>query len=325
MTTGTSALNQAHFQDAEQARVYLERLRWPDGPICPHCGVIANHYALKGKTHRAGLWKCRACREQFSITVGTVFERSKIPLNVWLQAVHLLCSSKKGMSSHQLHRTLGVTYKTAWFMTHRIREAMTERKFFGSLGSGGGTVEADETFWGNGPQSKIGREDTGKRRGIDRKMKIFSIVERGGKARSFVVQSVTGATLKPILALHAAADAKLMTDEGTAYRGIRKAGLFKSHDTVNHSLGEYARGHVTTNTVESFFAILKRGLVGTFHHVGEQHLQRYVSEFDFRYNNRMALGVSDSERTTIALKGIAGKRLTYRRTDEQDDAKYFVL
>lgn len=299
-----SHLNQPHFQNPEKARQHLERVRWPNGAICPHCGVIGEHYELAGKATRPGVWKCHACREQFTVTVGTVFERSKIALNIWLQAVYLLCSSKKGMSSHQLHRTLGVTYKTAWFMAHRIREAF-KRGTFTPMGGSGKIVEADETYFGN---------IKGKPRhsGAANKHKILALVERGGEVRAFHVPSVTGETLKPILLKQIHADTHLMTDEAKNY--ILPGRQFAKHSTVNHGIKEYARGDVTTNTVEGYFSILKRGLTGTYHHVSEEHLKRYVGEFDFRYNNRAALGVTDEERTNTALKGISGKRLTYRRT-----------
>ncbi len=292
--------------DADKPRRYLESQVWPVGPVCPHCGVIGEHYELKGKTTRPGLYKCRACREPFTVTVGTVFERSKIPLNKWLMAVYLLCSSKKGMSSHQLHRTLGLTYKTAWFMTHRIREAMKSQG--GLLGSGGGTVEADETFWLNSKRSKKGMAYKG--RGYEHKEKILALVERNGQVRSFHVPAVNADTLRPILKSQIAKDAHLMTDELSSYETVGKH--FASHQVVKHGKREYARGKVHTNTVEGYFGLLKRGLIGTYHHCGAQHLQRYVTEFDFRYNNRT---VTDVERSDNALKGIQGKRLTYRRTE----------
>ena len=315
-----SHLNQPHFQNADKAREFLERERWPNGPICPHCGVIDQHYELKGKAHRVGLWKCKDCLKQFSVTVGTVFERSKIPLNIWLQAVFLLCSSKKGMSSHQLHRMLGVTYKTAWFMTHRIREAMTTDSG-GLLGGGGGPVEVDETYWGTSAVGK--RNKTVKRRipGTIEKMKIVSLVERGGEVRSFTVARITKANIYPLLRQNIAPEAHLMTDEAQTYVTIGRE--FKKHSSVNHGEKEYVRGKAHVNTLESFFNIFKRGLIGTFHHVGEQHLQRYVKEFDFRYNNRTALGVTDEQRTKNALKAIAGKRLTYRRTLGEQTAPRF--
>ncbi len=299
-----TALNSPHFQDADKAREYLEAIRWPNGPVCPHCGSVSkDHYALQGKAHRVGLWKCKDCREQFSVTVGTVFERSKIKLNVWLQAVYLLCSSKKGISSHQLHRTLGVTYKTAWFMSHRIREAFrTDPK--GPLGGSGKIVEADETYYGNRKDKKVDR-------GFGHKHAIVALVERDGGVRSFHIASVTGANLHPVLLGQIDRKTHLMTDEHKQYRKVGRE--FAKHSSVNHGIKEYARGNVTTNTVEGYFSILKRGLIGTYFHVSGDHLQRYCDEFDFRYSNRSALGIEDAERTDIALKGIAGKRLTYRR------------
>lgn len=289
---------EAHFQNSEAARDYLEGIRWPDGPVCPHCGCLGTATKLNAK-RRAGLYKCNACRKQFTVTVGTVFERSHIPLDRWLQAVYLLCSSKKGMSSHQLHRSLGVTYKTAWFMTHRIREAMRDGSL-ALMGGQGSTVEVDETYWGNIPGAT-------KRRGYQHKEKIVSLVERAGDVRSFHVERVNAATLKPMLAAHIDAETRIMTDEAGYYRGIDSH--FAEHHTVNHGAGEYARGDITTNTVEGFFSIMKRGLIGTYHHVGSQHLGRYLHEFDFRYNTRR---VSDAERMTAALEGIEGKRLYYR-------------
>lgn len=256
-------LSASHFHDKDKAREYLEALRWPDGPVCPHCGGIERIYAIKGG--RPGLYKCGECRKQFTVTVGTVFERSKIPLNKWLMAVYLMCSSKKGISSHQLHRSLGVTYKTAWFMTYRIREAMKDDSG-GLMGSGGGTVEADETFWGN--NKPLGASKEG--RGYVHKMKVFTLVERHGRARSFHAPNVTAATLRPILKDQVVAEANLMTDKASAYTKVGRE--FASHGVVRHGQGEYGRGTVSTNTIESCFSILKRGLVGTFRHVGEQHL-----------------------------------------------------
>ncbi len=305
----TNNLSAPHFHDPEKARRYLESVVWPNGPVCPHCGVVGGHYELKGETTRPGLYKCHMCREPFTVTVGTVFERSKIPLNKWLMAVYLLCSSKKGMSSHQLHRTLGITYKTAWFMTQRIREAMKAGSFT-LLGSGGGTVEADETFWLNSKRSKKGRAYTG--RGFKHREKVLSLVERGGKVRSFHIPDVNASNLRPVLKAQMAKDAHLMTDEFQAYKAFGH--LFASHNYVAHSKGEYVRGNVHTNTVEGYFSLLKRGLIGTYHHCSAKHLQRYVSEFDFRYNNRET---TDIERSDEALKGIVGKRLTYRPINQE--------
>ena len=301
-----SNLNAPHFQDADKARQYLEAVRWPSGPVCPHCGSVEGHYQLKGKAHRPGLWKCKDCREQFSVTVGTVFERSKIALNVWLQAVYLLCSSKKGISAKQLERMLSVTYKTAWFMAHRIREAMATSPD-GLLGGGGGTVEADETYWGNTKRT------VGPGRGYAHKMKVVSLVERGGKVRSFHVGDVKASTIKEILISNVDKSANLMTDEASQYVVVGRE--FSSHEVVKHNAREYSRGTAHTNTIEGYFSIFKRGLVGTYHKCGEQHLKRYAVEFDFRYNHREKLGFDDIQRTEAALKGIEGKRLTYRRID----------
>lgn len=301
-----AVLNQPQFQDEDKAREYLERLRWPNGAVCPHCGSIGQHYRLVGKSHRAGLWKCVDCREQFTVTVGTVFERSKIKLHLWMQAVHLACSSKNGMSSMELHRLLGVTQKTAWFMLHRIREAMKPESS-GLMGNGGGTVEADETYWGNTKRSKAAQGYKG--RGYAHKEKIVSLVERGGNVRSFHVKAVTAKTLKPILLSQIAKDAHLMTDEASMYTAVGKE--FASHNVVTHSSGEYVRGKAHTNTIEGFFSRLKRGLIGTYHHVGSQHLSRYVTEFDFRYNTRKG---TDVERASAVIGGIGGKRLMYCHT-----------
>ncbi len=309
-----SYLNAPQFQDADKAREYLESQVWPKGPICPHCGVIGKHWELQGKTTRPGLHKCTDCREPFTVTVGTVFERSKIPLNKWLLAVYLLCSSKKGMSSKQIERMLGVTYKTAWFMTHRIRKAM-ETRGFKPMGGSGKIVEADETYWGTSAVGERNKRVGRRIPGTAEKMKVVSLIERGGKVRSFQVPNVTARTLAPILRGQIAKETHLMTDEARAYINIGRE--FKEHSSVKHGAGEYARGIAHVNTAESFFNILKRGLIGTYHHVGEQHLQKYVSEFDFRYNTREKLGVNDAERAAIALKGITGKRLTYRRTHAQ--------
>ncbi len=295
-----SNINNPIFQDVDQAREYLEALRWPEGPICPHCGNIEGIYKLEGKSHRKGLYKCNECRKQFTVTVGTLFERSKIALNVWLLAVYLLCSSKKGMSSHQLHRTLGVTYKTAWFMTHRIREAMSSPIFTRKLGGKDVTVEVDETFWGNKGKQRKGAT------GYAHKEKIFSLVERKGEIRSFHVPSVRATTLRPIMREQISEESNVITDEMRSYQGTEK--VFASHEVVKHSLGEYVRGSIYTNTIENFFSILKRGLTGIYQHVGAQHLKRYIGEFDFRYNNRE---ITDMERMDNALIGISGKRLMY--------------
>lgn len=306
------------FTDKDKAREHLEAIRWPMGPVCPHCGGVEQIKPLTGKGVRAGLYYCNDCQGQFTATVGTVFERSKIPLNKWVLAFHLMCASKKGISAHQLHRMLGITYKSAWFMAHRIREAMAIEPE-GMMGGNGGTVEADETYWGASPRSKAGkaRAKTGARGG-HHKEKIVSLVERDGNVRSFHVASVDGPTLKAVLRGNIAKDANLMTDSLHFYNKVGRE--FASHEQVNHSAGEYARGNASTNRVEGFFSLLKRGLIGTYHHVAPKHLGRYVAEFDFRFNTRTAMGFSDVQRADIALKQISGKRLTYRRTKEQNAA-----
>jgi transposase-like protein len=302
-------LNQPQFQDAEKARQYLEAQVWPNGRVCPHCGAIGDHYTLHGKSNRPGLYKCADCREPFTVTVGTVFERSKIGLHIWLQAVHLMSASKKGVSAKQLERMLGVTYKTAWFMAHRIREAMkADPKTM--MGGSGSPVEVDETFWGKALDSN-GKPIPMAKGGITHKMMIVSLVERNGEKRSFHVANVNVETVGAIMRAQISDKARVMTDAALIYKYIGKD--FASHEWVNHGSKEYARGDVTTNTVEASFALLKRGLVGTFHSVSEKHLQRYATEFDFRWNTRQSQGFNDTERAAAALKGITGKRLTYRR------------
>ncbi|MFZ1904713.1 MAG: IS1595 family transposase [Steroidobacteraceae bacterium] len=299
--------NAARFRNEDAAREHLENLRWPNGAACPHCGGTERNSRLRGESHRPGLWFCGDCRTQFSVTVGTVFERSKIPLHKWMLATHLLCSSKKGISSHQIHRIVGVTYKTAWFMTHRLRLAMADKPAT-LLGSGGGAVEADETYIGRKPGRKMGR-------GHAHKETVFSLVERGGNVRSVHITGKTFAGVKRALKANVSPDATLMTDDARMYRKIAKA--FAEHKAVNHSAHEYKRGDAYTNTIEGFFSVFKRGMTGVYQHCGSDHLHRYLAEFDFRYNNRTALGVDDAQRTDAALRAIDGKRLTYRLPDAQ--------
>lgn len=302
-------LTAPQFQSEEMAREHLESIRWPDGPFCPHCGSCDGAYRIQ-TARRAGLYKCKDCKKQFTVTVGTVFERSKIPLTKWLMAVHLMCSSKKGISSHQLHRMLGITYKSAWFMTHRIREAMREG-FDTQLGGPEKVVEVDETF-GN---ERKPRAQGKKGRGYKHKSKVLSLVERGGRVRSFHVPEVNAATLLPILKEQIHADSHIMTDEAGQYsrtQGSRLTDTFAAHDVVKHGIGEYVRGNIYTNVVEGYFSIFKRGLMGSYHHVSKQHLKRYLCEFDFRYNYRSSLEFTDAQRARIVLEGVGGKRLMYQ-------------
>lgn len=299
-----SVLDSSFFRDDRAAREHLEAIRWPDGPVCPHCGSVDNIKRLQDKPkHRPGVYKCYECKQQFTVTVGTLFEKSHVGLHKWFLAVYFLCSSKKGMSSHQLHRTLGVTYKTAWFMTHRIREAMRDSGGFDLMGGKGETVEVDETFWGN---KKPRWQKQG--RGYAHKEKVLSLVEReGGRIRSYHVERVDAATLRPILVEQIAEESRVVTDEAGQYNRLDQD--FAEHGVVTHGIGEYVRGDVHTNTVESYYSVLKRGLTGTYHHVSKQHLKRYVGEFDFRYNYRKT---DDLSRTVEALRGIDGKRMMYR-------------
>ncbi len=299
-------LNNPIFQDAEEAREWLEGQLWAGGRSCPHCGVLHKSTKIEGPSARPGLYMCNACRKQFTVTVGTVFERSHIPLHKWLMALFLLVSCKKGMSTHQMHRMLGVSYKSTWFMTHRLREAMREGKDFGPLGSSGAPVEIDETFFGGKRRGK------GMGGGTAHKDKIMSLIERGGRLRSFQVDAVTQATLRPILKEQIAATATVYTDEGSHHRSLGND--FARHESVNHRIDEYVRGDVHTNTLEGYFSILKRGIGGVYQSVSAKHLKRYVCEFDFRYNYRIAVGFTDADRFALAAKGIKGKRLTYRRT-----------
>jgi transposase-like protein len=291
-----SVLSRPYFHDEAKAFEYLESVLWPDGPVCPHCGSISGkHYDLR-KT-RLGLRKCSDCRRQFTVKVGTVFESAHVSLNKMLQAVHLMASSKKGISAHQLHRILEVQYKTAWFLAHRIREAMRTGGL-APLGGAGGIVEADETFIGR-------KEGSIKRRGHGHKNAVLSLVDRKNKqVRSFHVDSVSAATLVPIVKENVAKETAMMTDEWSGYYSL--GDHFASHESVSHKADEWVRDDVHTDTVEGYFSIFKRGMKGVYQHCSEKHLHRYVAEFDFRYNNRTKLGIEDHERSGKALAGIIG-------------------
>ena len=309
---GTPIFSAVQFKDEATAFAYVEAQVWPNGPVCPFCGAGHDRIRkLAGKTTRPGLWKCYACMKPFTVKVHTVMESSHIPVHVWLQAMHLLCNSKKGISSNQLHRTLGVTLKSAWFLSHRIREAM-KTQYIEPMGGAGMTVEADETY--------IGRKSTSRAYeppGV--KQAVFALVQRDGTVRSFHVPDVTAANLRPIIVKHTHTDTRFQTDQSPIYARVGEN--FSHHGVVNHSAKEYVRGDDYTNTAEGYFSIIKRGIYGIYQHVSEAHLHRYRSEFDFRYSNRIKLGVDDTARTDLAMAGIAGKRLTYQTTQRSRTAQ----
>jgi transposase-like protein len=311
-----SVLSQPHFHDEEAACAFLEEALWPAGPVCPHCGVIGSAIRIKAnpeKRVRYGLHRCKECSKQFTVKMGTVFEHARLPLAKMLQAVHLLCSSKKGISSHQLARVLDCQYKTAWFLSHRIRLAMADGTL-PPLGSGGGIVEIDETAYGKlegAPKAYFHRGASRRKpSGPNYQNTVLTLVERGGSSRTFHVDGRANADLMQIIRAHVSPDARVMTDEWRGYNDLRQH--FASHETVKHSAEEYVRGDVHTNTVEGYFSVFKRGMKGVYQHCAEKHLHRYLAEFNFRYSNRVALGVRDGERADRALRGIVGKRLMYR-------------
>ena len=308
-----SDLSNPIFHDETAARKWLEARIWPNGPVCPHCGVVDQATLMTGKSHRPGLYQCNACREPFTVTVNTLYERSHVPLHKWLAATHLIMASKKGISALQVGRLLGLSKKTAWFLCHRIRESFREFNPTEPLGGKGQAVEADETFVG-GKKKNMHKTERAEW-GWPKKEAVLTLVERSGQARSFHVPIVNSKTLRPILAKQLSGKARLNTDEAGHYTPPMTQ--FASHETVNHRAEEYVRGDAHTNTVEGYFSILKRGIYGTFHHVSAQHLKRYLAEFDFRYNNRVALGISDGERFAKSVPGIVGKRLTYRRIGQR--------
>lgn len=315
-----SILSKAYFHDEAAAFEHVESALWPDGPTCPHCGVIDNAYKLKGVRskpskknpegkERHGLYKCADCRKQFTVRIGTIFEESHLPLTKWLQAIYLMCASKKGISAHQLHRILEVQYKTAWFLTHRIREAMSQGAL-NPFGSGGGGVEIDETFIGTEPGAV-------KTRNFRHKMKVLTLVDRDTKqARSVVIDDLKPSTIAPIVSANVSKEAKILTDQARHYK-LTMGHYEGGHFTVNHGDKEYVSWtdpEVHTQTVENYYSVFKRGMKGTYQHCAKHHLHRYLAEFDFRYNHRSANGIEDGERAAIALRGVKGKRLTYRRT-----------
>ena len=302
------------YNDPDAARSHLEETLWPMGPVCPHC-KSQDATALHGKAHRKGLYQCNACREQFSVTVGTVFERSKIPLHKWVLASHLMAASKKGMSSKQIERMLGISYKSAWFVMHRLREAMAPApaKDTGPLGGAGKVVQSDETFVGGK------KKNVHKGKPEPKKRPVLALVENGGQMRAKHIPNVTSKTVKEVLRTNVSRKSELHTDDSLVYHWLGRE--FAKHRSVNHSQDEYVGPDgETVNTAEAFFALLKRGLMGSFHSVSEQHLQRYVDEFVFRWNHRQSLKIDDFQRAAAILKGAKGKRLTYRRIDEAKNA-----
>jgi transposase-like protein len=318
-----SILSQEHLQNEEAAYAWVEARIWPEGPVCPHCGGKERISKMQGKATRIGLYKCYSCRKQFNVKVGTIFEASHIAMHIWLQAFYLIAGSKKGISSNQLHRTLGVTLKTAWFMGHRIREAMRTGSLAAPtepMGGAGKIVEADETFVGK----KDGKQKLPWVSGYGHKQTVLSLVERGGDVRSFSIKNCHVSTIKPIVDANLRKESRLMTDQAKYYINIGRE--FAGHETVDHGRGEYVRytnalvfpsGEKMTvhvNTLENYFSVFKRGMRGVYQHCSEKHLHRYLAEFDFRYNNRIARGVNDEARAGRMVEGAKGKRLTYRTT-----------
>jgi len=304
-----SILSAEHYHSEEAAYAYIEARIWSNGPVCPHCGATREHVGkLNGETTRIGLYKCYACRQPFNVKIGTVFEKSHVPMRHWLQTIYLMSASKKGIATRQIQRMFQCSMKTAWFLTHRVREAMTELHLddnMGPLGGANQVVEADETY--------VGGKARNRKNIIPPKAPVVSLVERDGRVRSFHVPNVTAQTLKPIIVANVNKASYLMTDESPVYWSIGRE--FSGHGAVNHSAQEYVRmAFWHTNTVENFFSIFKRGIYGCYFHVSEKHLHRYAAEFDFRHNNRIGLGVDDVARADRVLAGAVGKRLTYETT-----------
>ncbi|CAN7289724.1 IS1595 family transposase [Mesorhizobium sp. LjNodule214] len=315
-----SVLSDRHFHDEAAAYKFVEARIWPNGPVCPHCGGFERISKMEGKSTRIGTYKCYQCRKPFTVKIGTIFEASHVKLNHWLQAIFLIASSKKGISSNQLHRTLGVTLKTAWFISHRIREAMRDGKL-GPLGGNGMIVEADETYYGPTKEKRTlstrGRPFTKSgKTGPSNKRAILGLVERGGNVRTFHVVQATKVNVAALVTENVHHESTLYTDESKLYHGMKDH--FAAHDSVKHTGGEYVRYEggavIHSNTIESYFSVFKRGMRGTYQHCAEKHLHRYLAEFDFRHNSRVALGVNDEARAARILDGVVGKRLTYETT-----------
>jgi transposase-like protein len=312
-------LSHKRFQDEEEAYKWVEAHLWPKGPVCPRCGVTDDRVTkLQGKSTRIGTYKCKDCRKPFTVKIGTIFEDSHIPMRIWLQAIALMCASKKGISANQLHRMTGMTLKSAWFMAHRIREAMRSGSLKPPMGGAGGVVEVDETIYGRAFTDPRGRARGQRLHNAMHKNVVLSLVERGGEVRSFHVDASSISQVIPVVKSNVAREAAVMTDNANIYRG--RLDDFASHDRIDHSKEEYARYEegrpaIHTNTVEGYFSVFKRGMRGTYQHCKEKHLHRYLAEFDFRYNNRKALNIDGNQRADKALLGVKGKRLTYRTTN----------
>jgi transposase-like protein len=306
-----SVLAEPHFHNEEAAYAWVEARVWPYGPVCPRCNGSDRISKMQGKSTRIGTYKCYACRKPFTVKVGTIFEDSHLPMHLWVQAIHLLCSSKKGISTNQLHRTLKVTLRTAWHLSHRIREAMRSGSLATPMGGEGAILEADETFIGK----KDGVKKPKNARSYHHKQAALSLVERGGEIRSFVIDKADSANIKPIIDANLAKESRLMTDQASYY--IKLGGEFAGHESVDHSKEEWVRGDAHTNTLEGYFSIFKRGMKGVYQHCSERHLHRYLAEFDYRYNNRIARGVDDVARVEKVLQTVKGRRLTYRTTDRK--------
>ena len=309
-----SILSDLHFHNEEAAYAWVEARLWPNGAQCPRCKGTERVGKLQGKSTRIGTYKCYECKKPFTVKVGTIFEDSHIKMNIWLQAIHLVCSSKKGISSNQLHRTLKLTLKSAWFMSHRIREAMRSGTLAvpTPMGGEGKIVEADETYIGK----KAGMAKAKGARGYAHKRAVLSLVERGGEVRSFHIDNANAANVYPIIDKNLSFESTLMTDEASLYKTIGRS--FADHQSVEHGKDEYVRGDCHTNTLEGYFSIFKRGMKGVYQHCDEKHLHRYLAEFDFRYNNRIARDVNDEQRAEKALLGVKGKRLTYKAADRKE-------
>lgn len=309
----SSALSAPHFHNEEAAYAYVEKRLWPNGAVCPHCGGYERIGKMQGASTRIGAYKCYQCRKQFTVKIGTIFEQSHVAMRLWLQAIYLIAASKKGFSSNQLHRTLGVTLKTAWFMSHRIREAMRSGDLT-PFGGDGGMVEVDETYIGIDKEAERAREKPRKKNAGPQRHIVLSMIDRNsGQARSMVINKLTLANIGVILKKRMAPEATLMTDKAMFYRTPGKA--FAAHHSVDHGAAEYVNrsNHaIHTNTVEGFFSIFKRGMKGIYQHCTKDHLHRYLAEYDFRYSHRVALGYNDLERTDNLLAGVIGKRLTYK-------------